>query len=1143
MRLKTGLWQKNQQNYKKQHYESMNDKFLTQMLKTTCLLAFFLILLEHPLQAYTQPKTSAKISLSITNLSLDLVFSQLEQKSGYTFLYKKEDIRNIRSRKLEVKDQRLDLVLNELFKSTGLTYEIDDRVIIVRKAPTQTNSNMAPTLQQERIIRGRVTNESGKPLVGASVYLKDVSDRIFQTDSRGDYAIIIPSTVASPVLVFTYVGMNMREVTVGSQSSIDIQLTATVNMLNETVIVGGYGLVQKRSDMVGSAFQVTSEQIKNLPAQRVDQMLEGMVPGLQTDFNTDLASSTRPRMNLRVRGSASLSASNEPLWIVDGIRVYTGDRTNMIPGMNTSVSPLSYLNPDDIESITVLKDATMASIYGADGANGVILITTKKGVKSAPSLSASTRYGLAKINKSTRFKVLDANQYMELALESYLNVPGNDMAFFPYQDLPNNAHSATDTDWYDVYYGTGTYSQNNINIRGGTEAVDYFVSGEYFANKSTIKGNQQDRFSLRSNIDFKITDKLSLGLQVSGSYNVNDIFNPSNDSYQILPIFSPYNSDGSLRMWREYILPLQDQTTGAFVPSAFSRKFLNSVAEREQNDYIQRGFYSVNNLLIDYQIIPGLKFTSQLGANIQSNHEEIYAARTNWSGINLQGEPRGYATRAHANFLVWSAIERLNYTQQFGKHSVSGLLGFELNSQDTKSLSAYGNGFANDHIKEVSYAAVRENGSSSSNRVRRASFFGQATYNYASKYYLSLNWRSDGNSDFGDDTQWGDFWSVGSSWNIHNEDFFQSDLLRKLKLKASYGTLGNSRLGNIRAQGLYTYGTSSNYLGLSGSTMASVWNRKLSWEQSYMTNIGLSTNFNNRVEIDIDIYHKKTVDLLQEQDVSRTTGDTRVSSNVGSTQNRGIEMNIETTNLDREEFSWRTTFNISRNENKLLELYQGIPQGRDRTIWMEGYDLGTYYLVRWAGVDPRDGSPLWYDTSGNLTRTYSNANRVPYKNSTPWFHGGINNTLTYKDWTFSFLAVYSVGGYRFTSFGRSASSDGLNLMDSNQSINQLDRWQQPGDLTLSPKPLWQVTNASSTMYSTRYLQNSTFLRLKNIYLTYNLSESWTRRVGLKGANILLLVDNIGVWTPYDKAERNSYKQTMSGYPMETTVSVGLNVKL
>ncbi|TJZ62955.1 SusC/RagA family TonB-linked outer membrane protein [Sphingobacterium olei] len=1122
----------------------MKYRFLTRMWKATALLTF-LFLMQTPLYA-TQAIETVKVTLSIVNMPYERIFSQLEVQSGYTFLYKKEDIQNLQSGKLDVKDQRLDLVLNELCKSVGLVYEIDDKVIIVRKAarPVNPHSSATTTVQQERVMRGRVTNDGGKPLGGVTVSLKNGSGRTVQTNEQGLYVLSLAPSLINPVLVFRFVGMETREIEATStQNEINVQLLAAENMLEEAVIVGGYGLVQKRSDMVGSAFQVTAKQIKNLPAQRIDNMLEGLVPGLQIDFNTDQASSTRPRMNLRIRGEASLSASNEPLWIVDGIRVYTGDRTNMIPGMNTAVSPLSYLNPEDIESITVLKDATMASLYGADGSNGVILITTKKGIKSAPSLSVTSRYGLSTINKSTLFKTLDGEQYRTLARESYLNVPGNDIAYFPYQDLPGNPYSATNTDWTDVYYGIGTYFQNNLNISGGTDDVGYYISGEYFMNESTIKGNRQDRMSLRSNIDFNLSDKLKLTLLMSGSYNVDDIFNPSTDYYSFLPIISPYNADGSPRQIYDRIERIQDPITGEFVLGARSYKFFSGVAEREENDNMQRSFYTVNNLVLDYSILPTLKLTSQVGANYQSNHEEMYAARTNWSGKDSQGNPMGYATRGHANFLLWSAIERLNYNQQFGKHTLGGLLGFEASSQDNRTLSARGNGFANDHIKEVSYAAVRENASSSSSRVRRSSFFAQGSYNYDSRYYIALNWRADGNSDFGEDTRWGNFWSVGSSWNIHNEEFFNSDLLKVLKLKASFGTNGNSRLGNLRAQGLYNYGTSSNYYGMSGSTMSNVWNRRLSWEQSYMTNIGVRANFNNRVDVELEFYNKHTVDLLQDQDVSRTTGDTRVPRNIGSTLNRGIELNIETTNIDGKNFSWVTSANISHNRNKLLELYNGIPQVRDRTIWTEGEDLGTYYLVRWAGVDPRDGAPMWYDVNGNITHTFNLGDRVPYKNSTPWFYGGITNTLRYKDLSMSFLAIYSAGGYRFTSFGRDASSDGLNLMTSNQSINQLDRWQQPGDLALSPKPLWQVTNANSTRNSTRYLSNATFLRLKNVSFSYNLPYDWAQRIGTRGANITLIADNIGLWTPYDRSNWNSFKQTMSGYPMETTISLGLNVKL
>lgn len=1099
--------------------------------------------IQHTLLANMQPKAAIRISLSINNVPLEQAFSKLEQQSGYTFLYKKEDIQNLRSKKLDVKNQELGAVLTELFTPVGLTYEIDDKVIIVRKVPAARNNRTTATLQ-ERMVKGTVTNTSGEPLAGTTIYFKDGPRTVFQTDDRGNYEVAISATTRNPTLVFKHVGMIAQEIPLGTRNILDVQLAAATNVLEETIITGGYGTVQKRSDMVGSAYQVTADQIKTLPAQRVDNLLEGLVPGLQVDFNTDLASSTRPRMNLRVRGEASLSASNEPLWIVDGIRVYTGDRTNMIPGMSTSVSPLSYLNPDDIESITVLKDATMASIYGADGANGVVLITTKKGGKMAPSLNFSTRYGVSHINKSTRFKVLNAEQYMELAKESYNNVPGNDMAFFPYQDLPNNPYSVTNTDWYDVYYDRGTYFQNNLNVRGGTENTSYYISGEYFSNKSTIKGNQQDRLSLRSNIDFKLTEKLNLGLSVSASYNIDDIFNPGTDYYSMLPIISPYNDDGSYRLRYDYIARVQDPLTGNDVLDVVSRRLYSGVAERAENDNMQRSFYTVNNLVLDYQILPELKFTSQIGANFQSNHEELYQARTNWSGMTSQGEPVGYSTRAHANFLIWSVIERLNYNKSFGNHHLSGLLGFEASSQDNKSVTARGAGFANDHIKEISYAATRENGGSNSNRVRRSSFFGQAAYNYDQRYYLTINGRADGNSDFGDDSQWGTFYSVGSSWNIHNESFFHSSLLNVLKVKASFGTNGNSRLGSQRAQGMYNYNTSNNYLGISGTAMANVWNRELSWEHSYMTNIGVRANFKQRVDVELEVYNKKTVDLLQEQDVSRATGDTRVTKNVGSTQNRGIELTVESMNIDNGRFKWFTQANISRNQNKLLELYKGIPQTRDRTIWTEGEDLSTYYLVRWAGVDPRDGAPLWYDAQGNITRVFNLADRVPGRTATPSFHGGLSNTFTYGGWSLHVLATYTVGGYGFGSFGRDASSDGLNLMTDNQSVNQLDRWQNPGDLALSPQPLWQVTNANSTRNSTRYLYEKTFLRLKNIALSYNLPESlWLKSIGLKGVGLSFVVDNIGVWTPYDKSDRNSYKQAMSGYPMERTYSMALNIQL
>ena len=1108
------------------------------------LFGLILLVVFMPLSKATEPNYQdnrfPQIKISVKDASIAEVLSLLESQTNYTFLYKSDDLKQKQLVTLDSDGKTLLQFLDALLLPAGLSYSIDDKVIIIKARAEKVTSAVQ---EQDRIISGTVTNDAGIPLKDASVSVKNKKNRITITDENGRYSISVPNE-AGNFLIFSYVGMETVEVAIGTSNNINIKLQDVVNTLEKAVIIGGYGMLQKRADLVGSAYQVDQSKIKNLPAQRVDNLLDGLVPGLTIEPNTDLASSTRPRFNVRVRGQGSLSASNEPLWIIDGVRAYTGDRTNMVPGMSTSISPLSFISPEDIESITVLKDATMTSIYGADGANGVILITTKKGRNLSPKLSVSTRYGVAKINRSTQFKTLDAKQYMELAKEAYLNNPDvTNMTYFPYQDLPNNPYSETNTNWADVYYGTGTYTQNNISFTGGTNKTDYYLSGTYYGNQSTIKGNDQQRISLRSNVGLQLNKRLKLSLNLSASYNTNKLFNPGDDYYNILPILSPYNPDGSFRLTYDRVVRAQDPVTGAFYPGIETIKFFNSVARREQNDELQRTFSSISTALLQFDLNDNLSLNSQIGADFQSGHEELYQARSNWSGMDLQTmEPIGFSRRAHANFLLWTWVERLNFKKSFDKHKLTGVLGFEVNSKVNRSLSVQGEGFANDHIKEVSYAANIYAGSSSSNTVRMVSWFGQANYNYDQRYYLTLNARKDGNSDFGEDVRWGSFGSAGVSWNMHNESFFTSKLLKTFKWKASFGTNGNSRLGTQQAKGVYSYSKSDNYLGQNGASMSSVWNRTLSWERTYMTNLGLSVNFANRIEVDLEVYNNKTVDLLSDLDVSRTTGDTRVVRNMGSIQNRGVELNIESTNINNPKFKWKTDLNISHNKNKLLELYNGNSKVMGDKIWKEGEDVNTFYLVRWAGIDPRDGAPLWYDADGNITRIYNIAgDRVAYKSSSPLFTGGITNTFTYKNWSIQALATYVIGGYSFSSFGRRVSSDGLNFISENQSVNQLDRWQKPGDLASSPKPVWQLGNNNSTRNSTRYLFNTTYLKLRNIALSYQLDNASVQKFGVKGGSVSMLVDNIGIWTPYDIADRNSYRQSMSGYPMETTVSLSLNL--
>lgn len=984
------------------------------------------------------------------------------------------------------------------------------------------------------VVRGIVVDAQGDPLIGVTVQQKDTKNMCV-TDLDGRYTLTVKGSL--PVtLTFSYVGMKKLTQRVASTVEQTVRMQDDAAIIKDVVIVGAYGTMQKRSDLVGSAYQVGSKELENLPKGRLDTMLDGLVPGVKIDINSDSPDNSRPRFNVRVRGEGSLSASSEPLWVVDGVPMFTGGTTNQMPGQNYTISPLSFLNPDDIESITVLKDATATSIYGADGGNGVVLVTTKKGREGKTSVSVNVEYGIANIDRSTAPKVLNAQQFMELARESYANA-GLDPRAFPYQDNALNQFSTTDTDWLDVYYDTGSTFQGNVGVNGGSDKAKYYLSGAYYQNQSTIKGNKQQRFSMRSNLDFQLHQKVKLTTILSASYNVNDLFNMGRDVYENLPIFTPYNPDGTLRLYNRMVSGVDADGNPVFK----DYKFFNSVAEREQNENTQKALYVNANFSLKYDILPGLSYTGQFGVDFQSNLEQMYSSQKNWSGTSVIGQ-EGYSTRQSAHVSNWNTIHRLNFNRTFGLHTIGVLAGFEAGSRDYTVVGATGSGFINDYIQDVSYADSR-NGTNYSSTTRKASFLGQVSYSFDHRYYLTFNARRDGNSQFGSDVRWADFASVGVSWNVHNEKFFKIPWITVLKLKASYGANGNSRLGSQEALGLYSYGESYAYNGNNGGTQSGTPNHTLSWETTYKTNLGFRLELLNRFDIDFDWYNHHTKNLLSNLDVSRTTGDTKVYRNVGELRNRGFDLTLTTKNIVSQKedgFRWTTELNLAHNTNVLLKLYNGIQKNFGTYSYIEGYDVSTMFLVRWAGVDPADGSPMWYDKEGNITKQYSADNRVAGDNSHSAVTGGMTNTLSYKGFSLRFLLNYQFGGYAFTSFGRSMFSDGLYSSSQNQAVEQLDRWQKPGDVALSPKPIWGVST-SSVMNSTRYLYNKTLIRLQNVVLSYRFERDLIKPLGLNQCVVSLIGNNLFAYSPYASSDHNSYKTCMSGYPAERSVSLAVTV--
>lgn len=638
----------------------------------------------------------------------------------------------------------------------------------------------------------------GEPLVGASVMIRGT--KIGTTaDADGNFSIKAPEEGESYVLVFQYLGMRTKEIAVSTQRKLDVRLEED-NQLEGSFIVGAYGTKQSREDLIGSAFQVNADQLKDKPKTRIDNLLSGLVPGMTIEPNTDAAGTTRSRYETRIRGEASLSASNEPLWVIDGVPVYTGGRTNQMAGTSYTVSPLSYLNPDDIESITVLKDADQVTIYGADGSNGVILVTTKSGAKNKPlAVSARVNFGVATIDKSTEFRMMSQKQYLEVAKEAWANA-GNNLSTFPYQDNEYNSYSTTDTDWSKEYLGVGTNLYADVSLTSGTDKMSNYVTGSYYRTNNTVKGDSQQRFSIRTRNTYDFTGWLKVNAQLSASYNNNDLFPLYRGYLETLPILEPYMSDGSFRLYNK----VYDAKEGGWTMQKFTK---NEVPEREANTNRQRSVVTSANFSAEMKIIDGLKFTAQYAIDYTHSHEDIYYSRVTLDGMDSAGNPKGSSRRADASYINWTNVERLNFDRKFAdKHSVSAYAGIELRQVKYQTLYATGSGFMNDNIQEVGYAdESSRKGYSSSNIERKMSFLGRAVYSYDSRYYVSFNIRRDGNSDFGEYSRWSNFWSTGVSWNAHKEKFFRSELVKMLKFKASFGYLPATRASTRQALTAHTF--------------------------------------------------------------------------------------------------------------------------------------------------------------------------------------------------------------------------------------------------------------------------------------------------------------------------------------------------
>ncbi|MCQ2139032.1 MAG: SusC/RagA family TonB-linked outer membrane protein [Bacteroidales bacterium] len=963
-----------------------------------------------------------------------------------------------------------------------------------------------------RILRGKIVDSSGEALAGAVVYVPSTKKgEVANID--GEYAIALPEGKRVPVEV-SFMGMNTKKLFVEADQTVLNVTLEDDNQIEQSVITVGYGVVQKRSDITGSAYQVNAEDIKTLPKGNIAGMLSGIVPGLQV---TESDSYARNRFSLRVRGDASLSANCEPLWIVDDVPLYVGSTTgNTVTGMSYSVSPISFLNPEDIESITVLKDAAMTSIYGANGSNGVILVTTKKGSNDGQAhLTAKIQQGFSKTDPTTLIKYCNKEQWLSLATEAFLGA-GYTMDLFPYQDNEHNSYSTTDTNWQQVYLGPGQHSSIDLTIRNGAAKMSNYLDFSFFNEDFIVQGNNTKRFSVNERMSFDMTRKLRADLKLALSYNINDIFSLSSSMMKVIPIFSPYDEDGvTPRLYNWYIRELG--TT-----EVVQRKFVyNDVPDREFNDNYQYGLTASGSVNLKYNILDGLTASTLLTLNNFSSMELMYDSSRTLDGISDSGL-NGYSRRAAAFTNSWTHSSKLNFNKSIGLNKMYALAGYEIHSRESHSFYATGQGFSNDSIKEISYATDQtKKGSSSADNSRQLGYFANLSYTFDNRYVLTGSYRRDGYSAFSTYHRWGHFGAAGVAWNIDKERWWHSNHIDRLKINASYGLDGNSRVNTSSSYGTYTYGSSGNYGGAMGAVQSAVPNPGLSWETTYKFNLGVSTAlFNNRLNLQVDAYDNYTRDLLYSGRVSSIIESGSVTRNVGVMENKGFELTVGVDIIKQPQRDWSVRFNGSVNRNIIQELYKDMHTGFFDTVWVKGASKGAFWLSRWAGVDPTNGAPMWYDANGNLTYTFSYDNRVLLEqyDTQPDFYGAIVSDSRWGNLSLRVQCNYSLGGWALNG----KYYDGYDILSSNTIVEELDHWRKPGDIAINP--IYQLNSSNnSSLGSTRFLYNCSYFQIKNVALRYVMPDSFNRALKVNGMTVSLIGDNLYMFCAGMSKNRNSYK--------------------
>lgn len=1088
-----------------------------------------LLLLGVLLFGFTVSAQSQKVSLDFKNERVEKVLASIKSQTGMSLVFSDQLVDVNRKVTMQLKDVTLKEALTRLLSGINLTFEIRNNKIyfIEKKAVSQPGS-------RKKRVTGVVKDVMGEPLIGANVVEKGRSTNGVITDFNGKFTLEVDESAS---LVVSYIGYLAQDIPTKGKGDFHIILKEDTNTLDE-VVVTGYGDF-KKATYTGSASVLTTEKLEALPVVSVGQMIESNIPGISVVAGT--SSQPGAKTTLRVRGVASMNASTEPLYVLDGVPIPSYDLSNF-----TSMSEaggmgfIETLNPADIESITVLKDAASASLYGAKGANGVVLITTKKGKEGKLRVNMAAKYGITDFAYTYR-PLMGGEERRKLIHEGLVNfqldkgVSEQEAQQYADANIDQYAKRLPQgySDWESALFKTGYQQDYNLSASAGNQNSSFIGSLGYTKQTGVSLNSEMERFTGRVDASNKYK-KVEFGMNASFSWTKN-VHLPEGKFYGSAIYASKVNLTPSTPIYNE---------DGTYASGYRENNGYNPILEAEVNDYYARTVRAMGTAKIAYNVWDNLKVSSMFTVDYSLTKDFFFQSPDGRDGATYQGRGRMQMT----DRIRYTSQNNLTYSKTFGKHSVSAVTAFEVMKYDYEDLYAAKKTYGQDINTSLGNAADPIDADQKLQEDALMSYVASVNYSYDDKYYASFSFRRDGSSRLSPDTRWGNFWSLSASWRLSQERFMQplKSVLSDLKLRASYGVNGNLPSSYYGYQSTYT--TGAFYSGKPSPWESTLGNEELTWEKNYALNLGLDIGLFSRVNVSLDWYTRTTKDLLMSKQLNSISGFSSLLTNVGQMRNTGVELEVRSNNIKTKDFSWTTAFNLSHNKNKILKLAD-LPWFVDgRYVRKEGYPFNTIYLREYAGVDPETGSALYYDNqqdeNGNYTKNKvtdpGQASPIPLKDITPTISGGFMNTFNYKFIDLSFNLSYSFGGYSYDNASYILQDDGYSVI-SNKSTEQRRRWQKPGDITDVPRFVYG-NKKGGNYNSSRAIHSTDHIRLKSLILGLNAPKAWLQKLGIGNARIYFSGTNLLTWAAYDQ-----YDPEMSGVvgfytPPLKTYAFGLELK-